>query len=385
MTAGASDVLEVALLLKEAGCWCPGEEPRARVNIIPLFETIEDLRGCGAIMEQLFSLPYYRKLLESRGDLQEVMLGYSDSNKDGGFLTSNWELYKAELALVRRLPRGTASACACFTAAAAPSGAAAGPSYHAILAQPPGSVARPAAPHRAGRGHRQQVRRPRDRPAQPRDAGRGDAGGDAAATAATCGADEAPFHEAMEELSRTRSAPTAAWSTRRRASSSTSARRRRSTRSATSTSAAARPPRKRPTASKTCARSRGCSAGGRAARHPGLVRLRRGGEALPGRGAPARSARLRCCARCTRAGHSSARWSTSWTWCWRRSTSASPRATRGWSLTASCARTVFERIRREHDDTREALLRDHRARRRCWKATRRWRAACATASRTSIR
>jgi phosphoenolpyruvate carboxylase len=86
--------------MKEAGLLVPGQEPRSAVNIIPLFETIEDLRACGGIMQALFSLPYYRQLLESRGDLQEVMLGYSDSNKDGGFLTSNWELYKAERALV---------------------------------------------------------------------------------------------------------------------------------------------------------------------------------------------------------------------------------------------------------------------------------------------
>ena len=68
MTAGPSDVLEVALLLKEAGLLVPGQEPRCAVNIIPLFETIGDLRACGDIMNALFSLPYYRQLLESRGD-----------------------------------------------------------------------------------------------------------------------------------------------------------------------------------------------------------------------------------------------------------------------------------------------------------------------------
>ena len=78
--------------------------------------------------------------MQSLGDVQEVMLGYSDSNKDGGYVTSNWELYKAETALVRGVPRRRACACASSTAAAAPSGAAAGPSYDAILAQPPGSV-----------------------------------------------------------------------------------------------------------------------------------------------------------------------------------------------------------------------------------------------------
>jgi phosphoenolpyruvate carboxylase len=76
MTAGPSDVFEVALLLKEVGLVTPGQEPQAAVNIIPLFETIKDLRACGGIMDQLFSSPYYRQLLESRHEVQEVMLGY---------------------------------------------------------------------------------------------------------------------------------------------------------------------------------------------------------------------------------------------------------------------------------------------------------------------
>ena len=67
---------------------------------MPLFETIEDLRNLRRIMDRLLSLPEYRKLVDSRGAVQEVMLGYSDSNKDGGFVTSGWELYKAEIGLV---------------------------------------------------------------------------------------------------------------------------------------------------------------------------------------------------------------------------------------------------------------------------------------------
>jgi phosphoenolpyruvate carboxylase len=139
MTAGPSDVLEVALLLKEAGLLVPGQEPRSAINIIPLFETIEDLRGCGGIMQALFSLPYYRQLLESRGDLQEVMLGYSDSNKDGGFLTSNWELYKAERALVEVFARHDVR-LRLFHGRGGTVGRGGGPSYHAVLAQPRGSV-----------------------------------------------------------------------------------------------------------------------------------------------------------------------------------------------------------------------------------------------------
>jgi phosphoenolpyruvate carboxylase len=91
-------------------------------------------------MHELFSLPYYRQLLESRGDLQEVMLGYSDSNKDGGFLTSNWELYKAELALVRVFKQHNVR-LRLFHGRGGTVGRGGGPSYHAVRAMPPGSVA----------------------------------------------------------------------------------------------------------------------------------------------------------------------------------------------------------------------------------------------------
>ncbi len=138
-TDGVSDVLEVALLLKETGLLAPGPEPRLDVNIIPLFETIADLRGCGAIMDALLGQPYYRELLASRGNAQEVMLGYSDSNKDGGFLTANWELYKAEVELVSVFARHGV-ALRLFHGRGGTVGRGGGPSYQAILAQPPGSV-----------------------------------------------------------------------------------------------------------------------------------------------------------------------------------------------------------------------------------------------------
>ncbi|MDE2260650.1 MAG: phosphoenolpyruvate carboxylase, partial [Betaproteobacteria bacterium] len=138
-TDSVSDMLEVALLMKEVGLLIPGNTPQLAMNIIPLFETIGDLRGCSAIMEHLFTLPIYQKLLNSRQNGQEVMLGYSDSNKDGGFLTANWELYKAEKALVQvfadhgiemRLFHGRGGSV----------GRGGGPSYYGILAQPAGSV-----------------------------------------------------------------------------------------------------------------------------------------------------------------------------------------------------------------------------------------------------
>ena len=140
MTNGVSDLLEAALLLKESGLLVPGESPELHLNLIPLFETIDDLRNSAQVMDSLFSEPYYRALLKSRGDVQEVMLGYSDSNKDGGFLTANWELYKAEVGLVKVFARHKI-ALRLFHGRGGTVGRGGGPSYDAILSQPPGSVA----------------------------------------------------------------------------------------------------------------------------------------------------------------------------------------------------------------------------------------------------
>ncbi len=134
-----SDILEVALLLKEVGLLETGDQPNLYLNIIPLFETIDDLRNCIDIMDELFSLSYYRKLLSSRGDVQEIMLGYSDSNKDGGFLTANWELYKAETELTNLFSKHSIK-LRLFHGRGGTVGRGGGPSYQAILAQPPGSV-----------------------------------------------------------------------------------------------------------------------------------------------------------------------------------------------------------------------------------------------------
>jgi phosphoenolpyruvate carboxylase len=139
-TDDLSDMLEAALLLKEAGMLHSGEQRRLDVNIIPLFETIADLRGCGEVMDELLSEPSYRSLLPSRGNLQEVMLGYSDSNKDGGFLTASWELYKAEVTLVKVFAKHGVR-LRLFHGRGGTVGRGGGPSYQAILAQPPGSVA----------------------------------------------------------------------------------------------------------------------------------------------------------------------------------------------------------------------------------------------------
>ena len=133
-----SDILEVAVLLKEGGLLDP-REGRLDVDIVPLFETIGDLQRCGRIMDDLLALPAYRRLLASRGDTQEVMLGYSDSNKDGGYLTSTWELYKAELVLIETFRRHQVG-LRLFHGRGGSVGRGGGPSYEAILAQPPGAV-----------------------------------------------------------------------------------------------------------------------------------------------------------------------------------------------------------------------------------------------------
>ena len=137
-----SDILEVAVLLKEVGLLQPrtkNGESRLDVDIVPLFETIGDLQHCGPIMDALFALPAYRRLLASRGNVQEVMLGYSDSNKDGGYLTSTWELYKAELTLVALFARHKVG-LRLFHGRGGSVGRGGGPSYEAILAQPSGAV-----------------------------------------------------------------------------------------------------------------------------------------------------------------------------------------------------------------------------------------------------
>ena len=134
-----SDVLEVAVLLKEVGLMRPTDRTLA-LNIVPLFETIADLRAGPAIMDALFSLPAYQPLLASRGRLQEVMLGYSDSNKDGGFLTSRWEVFKAEAALVEVFARHDVH-LRLFHGRGGSVGRGGGPSYEAIVAQPSGAVA----------------------------------------------------------------------------------------------------------------------------------------------------------------------------------------------------------------------------------------------------
>ena len=136
-TREASDILCLAVLLKEAGLI--DETGRSSLNLVPLFETIDDLRRSVEIMDALLSTPAYRRLVDSRGGLQEIMLGYSDSNKDGGYVTSGWELYKAETGLVDLCRRHGVKLCL-FHGRGGSVGRGGGPSFDAILAQPAGAV-----------------------------------------------------------------------------------------------------------------------------------------------------------------------------------------------------------------------------------------------------
>ena len=136
-TREASDILCLAVLLKEAGLI--DETGHSSLNLVPLFETIDDLRRSVEIMDALLSTPAYRRLVDSRDGLQEIMLGYSDSNKDGGYVTSGWELYKAETGLVDLCKRHGVK-LRLFHGRGGSVGRGGGPSFDAILAQPAGAV-----------------------------------------------------------------------------------------------------------------------------------------------------------------------------------------------------------------------------------------------------
>jgi phosphoenolpyruvate carboxylase len=163
MTNEASDVLEVLLLAKEAGLYDPATSA-STLRIVPLFETVEDLKQAPQIMETLFALPFYRAALAggyealahlntpqsqtpafaqepylSPQNLQEIMVGYSDSNKDSGFLSSNWEIHKAQKAL-QAVAQKHGLILRLFHGRGGSVGRGGGPAYKAILAQPAGTV-----------------------------------------------------------------------------------------------------------------------------------------------------------------------------------------------------------------------------------------------------
>ena len=152
-TESVSDLLEVLLLQKEAGLMhgLLGEDAHTDLIVVPLFETIEDLAQSATIMREYYALPGIGAMVrrghsDGYGE-QDVMLGYSDSNKDGGIFTSNWSLYQAETALVQlfdamnaQAPKHKPIALRMFHGRGGTVGRGGGPSYQAILAQPPGTV-----------------------------------------------------------------------------------------------------------------------------------------------------------------------------------------------------------------------------------------------------
>ncbi len=137
MTRGGSDLLSVLLLEREAGLFEPGGV--SALDVVPLFETGDDLAACPAILDALWALPLYREHLRRRGDVQQVMLGYSDSNKDTGFVAANWSLYRAQQEITAVAARHGLR-LELFHGRGGSIGRGGGPANRAILAQPPGSV-----------------------------------------------------------------------------------------------------------------------------------------------------------------------------------------------------------------------------------------------------
>jgi phosphoenolpyruvate carboxylase len=144
MTHGVSDVLEVLLLAKESGLlrWEPDADGnpvvRSDIEVVPLFETIEDLASCDRLLGRMFTNPAWRRHMRARGDFQEIMLGYSDSSKDGGYLAANWSLQDAQARIASVCRRHKVS-FRLFHGRGGTVGRGGGRANAAILAQPAGS------------------------------------------------------------------------------------------------------------------------------------------------------------------------------------------------------------------------------------------------------
>jgi len=145
MTQDASDLLCILLFAKEAGIYggasgTPEQFCHRSISVVPLFETIDDLRRAPAVFDSLLNMDEYREYLKGKNNLQEIMIGYSDSGKDGGIVSSNWELYKAQTQLVKAAEKQGIQ-LRLFHGRGGTIGRGGGPTHRAILAQPPGTVA----------------------------------------------------------------------------------------------------------------------------------------------------------------------------------------------------------------------------------------------------
>ncbi|HEY3110690.1 MAG TPA: phosphoenolpyruvate carboxylase [Chloroflexota bacterium] len=140
MTRAPADLLEVLLLAREAGlAELAGSAPRSAIEVVPLFEEIEELRGCGRVLARVWASPVYRAHLRAWGGRQQVMLGYSDSNKDGGYLASVWSIYGAQEELAR-VGREHDVEVVVFHGRGGAIGRGGGPTGRAIQARPPSAV-----------------------------------------------------------------------------------------------------------------------------------------------------------------------------------------------------------------------------------------------------
>ena len=268
-TETVSDLLEVLLLQKESGMMHGTLDPRdasvvsADLIIVPLFETIEDLRNAAPIMRDFYALPGIAKLVANSGAQQDIMLGYSDSNKDGGIFTSIWELYRASTALAEFFAGQPNIIDAAVSRARRHGRTRRRPQLRRHSGAAAGHGERPDPPHRTGRGDRRQIRQSGDRPHPARTDRRRDAGGDACSP--TGRRRRTSFSRPHQSSRPPRCRPIAISSMRRRASSIITLARRRSPKSPRSTSARVPLRANRRAGSRICARFPGAFPGVRRA------------------------------------------------------------------------------------------------------------------------
>ena len=177
MCQGVDDLLAVTVLAREAYMVELSSDPRSSVDLVPLFETVEELSQAGPLLDELLSVPGYRQQVRNRGDLQEVMLGYSDSNKVAGITTSQWQIHRAQRQL-RDIGAKHGVRLRLFHGRGGSVGRGGGPAGEAVHGGAVRHRRRDDEAHRAGRGRLRQVLATRARARQPGDPAAGGAGRD---------------------------------------------------------------------------------------------------------------------------------------------------------------------------------------------------------------